>query len=895
MLGNSIFRESIRGAALVTTLMVIVVLSVVLVAFLQSVTTMNVISRSQENHVRAQLAARAGQAAAIAALMRGTTNDHFIVVLNQANAQLFVGTGRTTGNSFDYIPLFSASTNISNDSLVVANTNLPSTNVINGNNMTIALPGNGTATGPSVAWAYLTNSIGQTNARFAYWMEDLAGRIDLSVAGATGAQARRPTGNNPQELALWSLFNTNTNSDVNNSNVASLIATRSSLLTPASARVAVSNVTPSMLSDLAAGLRHDTNEPQLIPFGFGYTNQGQAKLNLNACLSEAGSTNIINHIQSNLPRFASANRSGGMLNTTYMNYLVANIIDYADADSAPTVVGQEAGNEPMPWLNEIWDNYQWQGWSGTPAVVTNADGTKTINITVVSFAEFWNMTDKTVTGNLSFVQDQTNRIVRMGNSTIGPQEQLTVAPWSFTTNDITFRPNEYKVLMVASNQMSLNWGSGPMPALNTNPPAYIYLQGGSILYQLTWNGVLIDSVSNNSAGLARTTPSLRRESPPVQNNVWIGNSFVSPNNIGVGLFGDPRINRHVSQSTNVPSTLSRQQGNVYANRDCTWGGRNTNGGGAFILELKNWMDGSYITNNPLGYKPGNNTETPSDPVIASIISDRYYSNAPIHFNNNGAFSNICELGNIFDPMQWVVNGASGVAHITSTSNASTNAGGGQSLRIGRAEHPRFALTTNATPQFTNGLRASQLLDIFDVGPANSTTVTNIPAGRININTATTNVLRALAAGVYHNSDPALTPNGTNFVVPTTAVDAFVTSVTNYRAIQPFLAPSQLTLLATNTNMSQWPTNAVFGSKTLSGVTEWSDAASEEWFSKIYPLSTVRSRNFLVYVVGQSITTNSPMRVESGATNVFQIYMEPMRNSNGMTTNNRPVIIRGWSL
>jgi hypothetical protein len=354
------------------------------------------------------------------------------------------------------------------------------------------------------------------------------------------------------------------------------------------------------------------------------------------------------------------------------------------------------------------------------------------------------------------------------------------------------------------------------------------------------------------------------------------------------------MNRYVCQIPPIGNPHKRWQGNNIGT--ITWGGRNTNVGiPGFLDQLRNWPDGTFATRTPLGSPPASIDQNPTSSAGLTAIEGLYNSNAAIKFNNSGFYSNICELGNIFDPMQWVVNGVNGVAHITSTNNASINAGGGQSLRIGRAEHPRFAISTNSPPSFTNGMRASQLLDIFDVGPANSSSVSNVPAGRININTASTNVLRALAAGVFNSTDPALTPGGTNFVVSTNAVNTFISSVTNYRARQPFLAPSQLTLLATNTNLSDWPTNAVFGSKTLTGVTEWSDAAAEEWFSKIYPLSTVRSRNFLVYVVGQSITTNSPVRVESGATNVFQIYMEPMRNSNGMTTNNRPVIIRGWSL
>jgi hypothetical protein len=895
--GNPISVKGQSGAVLVLTLLIIAVLAVVAVAFMQNTTSERFIARSQSNFYRGQLAAEAGLAAATGALIRGTTNDHFVVVLNHINRQLYVGTGQASGTDYNYIPLFSATTNITNAAFGLANTNLPTTNVSAGTGFTAQLPGGITVASPDISWVYLTNSSGQTNARFAYWVEDLAGRLDLSVVGATGAEARRPTGTNPGEIALWSLF-TNAASDLLSTNVASLLTARSNLFTAASARVVAPNVTASVLADLAAGLIHDTNEPQVIPNGFGYAQQGQPKVNINANLTAAGATNIISHIQANLPLFASTNRSGGMSNTTYMNYLAANIVDYADADSTPTVVGGEAGNEPMPWLNEIWDHYRWQGWPGTPPAVTNADGSITINVTVVSYAEFWNMTDKAFTGDLSFVQNQTNRYVVMGDLATGPSEPLATNPWTFFTNNITFTNNEYKVLIVASNQISLNWGT---QSLTNN--AMIYPQNSNnshLTYSLSWNGVEIDAIINPIVGprkLLGANARVSRTGSAGFMNLWVGSAFISPpnNNATNGLFGDPRINRYINQGPINISGATRLQGNNIGNS--SFGGRNTNAGAIGTFDqLRNWPDGSYVTRSPLGYQGMSAGNTPFTPSVAVAISNLYYSNAPIHFNNSGAFTNVCELGNIFDPLQWVVNGASGSGVITNGATPSRNAGGGQSLRVGRAEHPRFAITTSTPPKFTSGLRASQLLDIFEVGPATAAVVSNVSAGRININTASTNVLRALAAGVFHSSDPVLTPGGTNFVVPTTAVDAFVTGVTNYRSRQPFFAPSQLTLIATNTNLSEWPTNAVFGNSAIAGVTEWSDAASEEWFSKIYPLSTVRSRNFLVCVVGQAVSTNAPTRVESEARQVFQVYMEPVRGgANGLTTNSFPVVIRSWSL
>ena len=182
-------------------------------------------------------------------------------------------------------------------------------------------------------------------------------------------------------------------------------------------------------------------------------------------------------------------------------------------------------------------------------------------------------------------------------------------------------------------------------------------------------------------------------------------------------------------------------------------------------------------------------------------------------------------------------------------------------------------------------------------------MTNFVAGKININTANTNTLRALAAGVFHTNDPALVSsagNGTNFVVPVAAVSNFIAGVVNFRRQRPFFSASQLNDI-TNTG-GAYPSNAVFGNPTFGSginlVTQWHDAAAEEWFSKIYPLVTVRSRNFLVHVVGQSMSTNTngPSRPLATIRRLYQVYMEPVVSTNtGLTTNVVSRTLGSWNL
>jgi hypothetical protein len=216
----------------------------------------------------------------------------------------------------------------------------------------------------------------------------------------------------------------------------------------------------------------------------------------------------------------------------------------------------------------------------------------------------------------------------------------------------------------------------------------------------------------------------------------------------------------------------------------------------------------------------------------------------------------------------------------SSNKPSVQHGGGNTLRIGRAEHQRFAWTnlSSQDPCFPNmQMSAAALLDLFCLSNQFD------EGGKINLNTAPAPVLRALAGGIYLRSDPALLTNGilvgTSYSIPPAMAEAFAQGVMRFRAQYPFYSPSQLAFINTSTNWSNdtngvasiWPSNAVFGntnaialsaapgnslSSASANVTAWNDQAAEEWFAKIFQLSTVYSRNFRVYVIAQKATTNS---------------------------------------
>ena len=221
--------------------------------------------------------------------------------------------------------------------------------------------------------------------------------------------------------------------------------------------------------------------------------------------------------------------------------------------------------------------------------------------------------------------------------------------------------------------------------------------------------------------------------------------------------------------------------------------------------------------------------------------------------------------------------------VSESSVPSKGCGGGNTLRIGRPEHGKFDQP---------GMRASDLLDLFHTGMATSVDasdregpVVNIQ-GQVNLNTAGRDVLRCLAAGHLvqdpglcrvtdwaHDTHGTLHPATrvieldapTEDLVADRIADAIIRS-------RPFASPSQL---AQARGLDGLP---VFGNPAMHenpDRIQWSDAAAEEVFGRVYEASTVRSRNFRVWVVGQSLGGNAETpEVLAESRRVFTVFADP---------------------
>ena len=359
-------------------------------------------------------------------------------------------------------------------------------------------------------------------------------------------------------------------------------------------------------------------------------------------------------------------------------------------------------------------------------------------------------------------------------------------------------------------------------------------------------------------------PQTPGSTPNPTKNVWRGNPM-PPNDNTAGQFGDPRASWYVTDPWPTANYVTSSY----------WAGPNAN-----IVPL-NWPDSGHRF-SPTGVQPSGLGQYPTDIMASSTPTpDPTKAISLLSTSNTGILTSITELGNVWDPAQMtytVTNHGGPLPDIPTSATSNSRGAGGHTLAIGRPEFSKFD---------QNGMRAWQLLDVFSGKPNGSNFVNT--AGLVNINTASRDVLRSLAAGILQNRDtaiqpssllpppPAPPPNGNGLYPPTSAAnvqaDLFADAVINSR---PLLSTSALSALRDSQGQPFFGNPNQYSNQTVPS--EWNDPGREELFAKIYNLATTRSRNFRVFVTGQSLDKDG--RVLSTVTKVYQVFINPNRNATG---------------
>jgi hypothetical protein len=805
---------------------------------------------------------------------------------------------------------------------------------------------------PTVGWVYINQDVrikaGSTNTtnipvvRFAFYVQDLSSLIDATRMGsATNYRASTYVppanyvlGKNAAEISLTNAVGT---SLTNATKFSALVLSNNRFKYLSPGMLTLSNAGGLSTNDLryvTVGLRHWTNVDARIPIGLGYINSTSLKTNLNSpTLTSNSVTTLAPFIQRNLTNIRS--RAGGMSSNAYVSNIAANLVDYVDTNSIPTTDNLTSptyiGIENIPWPNELFDTIQFANvlWSKNMLVIDVKDQ-----------VEVWNMGNKpipasvstnsaiSITNNYDLVLTFTNTILGVSQKVnlkdMVTQDVGTVWPRYRVYSNPVIPPNGYAVLgswkrgsdnythttlgvtlpatlfpntnAATRNLISSSWYVYPAQADATANMKYTATYNGNVIQQSKggrWTRYLAPSfkMGNNNLGVS---PSQYVFCNPIG---YASQTTISGTPTHSG--GDPRAQYFLSGSL---------RNHNYVNSYASPGGRNVERYNiasfpeSEVNPAKFWPDCGHAANSEWGGNPTQYSDDPRGSITNSVTSNS--NNYVMVRNDSGIFTNICELGNIYDPMQWSDQSGSGVSgqpgiwtNLTAAATPSTLYGGRTTLRIGRPEFTRFAFTnlTGASVATPNMMAsAAGLLDLFCI------TNQYDESGQVNLNTAPAPVLRALAGGVGWNKDPAQLPL-TNRTMNNGMAEAFAQGVMRFRAKYPFYSPSQLAFIGTDSNWpntTTWPANAVFGNTNkiaivtnsvnssafaTNNVTEWNDQAAEEWFSKIYGLSTTLSRNYRCYVIAQLVNSN---KVPTGPV-VRKYYDMATRQNNDISTTNLP--------
>jgi hypothetical protein len=424
----------------VITLVMVALLAIITIGVFTSVSLERVTAKSYNDRYQAELAAQnAMQAAAktLAATPDGTNSitgkDTFLVVRadsGQGTPAYYYLAQPSTGSSptITYYPLFSSSADPNAPVVQTQPINLaaPFAPAVptpappadsSPTDLTAAWDAakaqrvpklyswqqpNPSPSGPSVKWVQMRDpqdapapaphNLPYT--RYAYWAEDLDGYLDASQVGGQA----RTTGTNPQEIAMFTVFNPNLQSDDSSTAATTLINKRPLLFTvPTVQQIAAT--TPDLAGpNLAVRLGIDTAEQNLIPLGYGYGSQGQLKTNLNPISQLRGNipAKFGTPLGAAMPGFQNrtATTSGGKGHSgtvNYINNIAANLIDYVSPQNAPTAFMPNGNQNPpsargigaYPFVTSVYDLNNW--------VYTVPVGTTyQVVIETTTYVQLWN-------------------------------------------------------------------------------------------------------------------------------------------------------------------------------------------------------------------------------------------------------------------------------------------------------------------------------------------------------------------------------------------------------------------------------------------------------------------------------------------------------------------------
>lgn len=960
-------RQLVAGFTLPVVLVITGVLLILSVGVLMVTNTERSTARSLVEHQRADLAAKAGLEAVREILKRETTTDDFII-LQSTRAEpitndrvkaphLFLARGKVRENqiSFCYIPLFSSVSAPDENQQLAAPRLETISEASESHRMDFtALPYQDKV---SVSWRPIHDEKGRAVARYAWWLEDLQGKADPRLTGNTDGpdhthvRAAFPypaPGLNPKpdadnetplnQIAIYAIDSKAT-SDDQGVLEKSLINNRSIMVSPGSL-LAAAKIKPPLSRDnvghlidrkarsteenLVTNLQPYFERPLIPPTtGIDPSVIGTPRMNLNSLLAEAPGKAVdkmASFINNALPDFEK--RKGGFPEN-YIMTLAANSIDYADADSDPTLMdGNYRGLDAYPLMSEIALKIQYVG-------ISNQHDRKIMTFRFKLFAELFNPTSKPVKGDARLSYEVALPMSGIGAGVGGvPFDSPSLISaacvhnllfindrfWSDSV-EVNLQPNQYFCYLFADAIYSIDVGASTDIIPNGTPFSLDETKGISGV-SLMWNNHVVERSERiiRQAGLnysmkngvltggfsVGTTKTLTKAALP-------GHVYDDYPNMYYNM-GDPRITHYLRSAfldeNAYPENASPNRRNI---RLDIYKNDAANKPKVYARMLPSeWPDGGH--NAPVGsWSNGTNDGTELTAAKFDFAYDPEMGKAaPQVISNLGRFLSTTELGRVFDPIMHAptfINSedtdlfrnkgkypsSSATWPDVISDQPSSYYGGGNTLRIGRPEHPAFVSLKKP------GLHAVRLLDLFHVGRSRSDDALEREGpvirieGHVNLNTATRDTIRAMAAGnlvmdpllakqtdTHHSGAPFMAPPVSPLTLQAPSItleaDRIADAIIGNR---PYISAADLA------NIKDLSGEFVFGNRAMypdEKRVEWSDAAAEEVFARVYEASTVRSRNFRVWIVAQSLApssnANSAPTVLSEVRKVHNLFVDP---------------------
>ncbi len=683
------------------------------------------------------------------------------------------------------------------------------------------------------------------------------------------------------------------------------------------------------------------DEQPLVPFANGIASSvtGKPKLNLNALLAEPSDTAVEKMaawIKQGLPKFDQ--RKGGFPATEdYIKTLAANAIDYADADSDATVKPNSyRGLDSYPLMSEIIQHTKYLG-------VVTVKGRKVLAFQVILYVELWNHTNFSVTGAAKVSYENGLQTPGFGSGVQGtrfdapallddPNQPLSVPPltkigdryWSGPIA-VNLGPNQYQFYKAEAVNYYLDAGAEGATLQNTFE---MFENFGTSGMSMMWNDREVDRSNKFYKGLINPTePGFKYTTtePRQSGKAYVpGHSYVNSGHSSYkNNMGDSREALYLRSLDYVladnayPENISPNRRNIrnksiYKSAETPEDVAKVHGR---VLPSE-WPDGGHDTPVSI-WSPITSTDKNYDPTTYPPVTNAQEGEAPTFLSNRGRFYSATELGRIYDPIMFTPTfdpaSESGSSDTTSirkgimpsgrvswpsveiSSPSDICYGGGNTLRIGRPEHAQFDKPALHAPSAMPGTNAARLLDLFHAGKSRSEVNADREGplvrieGHINLNTASPDAIRAMAAGLMQ-SDPRLslrnsdnTHSASTWAPPVTALEVSTPTNTKEADVladaiirgRPYASPSEI---ASALNADG---KLAFGNRDLlpaGNKVQWSDAAAEEAFARVYEASTVRSRNFRVWVIGQALaptgTTNTAPEVQAEVRRAYTVFVDP---------------------